>query len=99
RSDNQGIRFEVGDVGNLPFANRRFVGTVAQLVLNFVPDADAALGEMRRVTRPGGVLAAAVWDFRGGVVYQRLFWDTAAGLDPAAGERRGRLFCNPLAAP
>lgn len=99
RNDAQGIRFEVGDVGNLPFADRSFVGSVAQLVLNFVPDADAALGEMRRVTRPGGVLAAAVWDFRGGVVYQRLFWDTAAGLDPAAGERRGRLFSNPLTAP
>ncbi len=28
----------------------------------------------------------AVWDFRGGLVYQRLFWDTAAGLDPRAGD-------------
>jgi len=51
------------------------------------------------VVRPGGVLAAAVWDFRGGLVYQRLFWDTAAGLDPDAGATRDRLFSSPLALP
>ena len=44
--------------------------------------------EMRRVTRPGGTVVAAVWDFRGGLVYQRLFWDTAAGIDPAAADAR-----------
>jgi SAM-dependent methyltransferase len=72
---------------------------LAQLSLNFVPDAERALGEMRRVVRPGGVVAAAVWDFRGGLVYQRLFWDTAAGLDPDAGATRDRLFSSPLALP
>jgi hypothetical protein len=54
---------------------------------------------MRRVTRPGGVVVAAVWDFRGGLVYQRLFWDTAAMLDPEAGRRRDRLFAGALALP
>jgi hypothetical protein len=49
-----------------------------------MPDAGRAAREMRRVTRTGGVLAAAVWDFRGGVVHQRLFWDTAAALDRMA---------------
>ena len=76
-----------------------FAGSVAQLVLNFVPDAAAAVREMRRVTRPGGVVAAAVWDFRGGLVYQRLFWDTAAGIDPKAGAARDRLFSGALALP
>jgi hypothetical protein len=37
--------------------------------------------------------------FRGGLVFQRLFWDTAAGLDPAAGAARDRLFSSPLALP
>ena len=32
-------------------------------------------------------------------VLQRLFWDTAAGLDPAAGAARDRLFSSPLALP
>ena len=91
--------FEVGDAATLRFADRSFAGAVAQLVLNFVPDARAALGEMRRVVRPGGVLAAAVWDFRGGLTYQRLFWDTAAGIDPAAGAVRDRLFSGALALP
>ncbi len=39
---------------------------------------------MRRATRSGGTIAAAVWDFPGGLVYQRIFWDTAAALDPEA---------------
>jgi molybdopterin-binding protein len=55
--------------------------------------------EMRRVTRPGGTVAATVWDFRGGLVYQRLFWDTAAGIDPKAGDARDRLFSSELALP
>ena len=55
--------------------------------------------EMRRVTRRGGRVAAAVWDFRGGLVYQRMFWDTAAGIDSRAGHARDRLFSDPLAIP
>jgi len=51
---------------------------------------------LRRVTRPGGVVAAAVWDFAGGLVYQRIFWDTAAALDPDAEQARSRHFSGPL---
>jgi hypothetical protein len=47
---------------------------------------------MRRVTRRHGIVVAAVLDFRGGAVFQRLFWDTACGIDPQAIERRARLF-------
>jgi hypothetical protein len=54
---------------------------------------------MRRVTRAGGALAAAVWDFRGGLVFQRLFWDTAAAIDPQAALTRDRLCAHPLAQP
>ena len=93
------IDFSVGDACRLPFADRSFAAAIAQLSLNFVPDAARAVREMRRVVHPGGVVAAAVWDFRGGLVFQRLFWDTAAGLDPAAGAARDRLFSSPLALP
>jgi SAM-dependent methyltransferase len=94
-----GASFVVGDACRLPYADQSFAGALAQLSLNFVPDAAAAAREMRRVVRPGGVVAAAVWDFRGGLVFQRLFWDTAAGLDGEAGAARDRLFSTPLALP
>jgi SAM-dependent methyltransferase len=91
--------FELGDATALRFGDHTFAASAAQLVLNFVPDANAAVNEMRRVTRRGGTIAAAVWDFRGGLVYQRLFWDTAAGIDPKAGSARDRLFSGGLALP
>ena len=99
RSGAAGIDFVVGDACRLPYADGSFPAALAQLSLNFVADAAQAVGEMRRVVRPGGVVAAAVWDFRGGLVFQRLFWDTAAGLDPAAGAARDRLFSGRLALP
>jgi SAM-dependent methyltransferase len=94
-----GIGFAVGDACRLPYAGSSFAAALAQLSLNFVPDAAQAVREMRRMVQPGGVVAAAVWDFRGGLVFQRLFWDTAAGLDPGAGAARDRLFSGPLALP
>jgi hypothetical protein len=45
------------------------------------------------------VIAACVWDFRGGLVFQRMLWDTAAGIDPGAATARDRLFSAPLALP
>ena len=99
RSRGMAVEFAVGDACRLPYADCSFVAALAQLSLNFVPDAAAAVREMRRVVQPGGILAGAVWDFRGGLVFQRLFWDTAAGIDPAAGIARDRLFSGPLALP
>jgi SAM-dependent methyltransferase len=96
RAGSEGIDFRLADAATLPFDTGYFAGALAQLVLNFVADPAAVVAEMRRVTRSGGVLAAAVWDFRGGLVYQRLFWDTAAGIDPGAGPARDRLFAHPL---
>jgi SAM-dependent methyltransferase len=92
-------RYEIGDLCQLPYDDGSFTGTAAQLVLNFVSDPDLAIRELRRVTRPGGVVTAAVWDFRGGLVYQHLFWHIAALLDPAAAAIRDRLFSTPLALP
>jgi len=97
RLDN--LTFAEADMAALPYADASFDGAAAQLVLNFVPDPVVALKEMMRVTLPGGRLAAAVWDFRGGLVYQRIFWDTAAGLDRQAATVRDRLFSSALALP
>ena len=93
------VAFEVGDAIRLPHGDASFEGAAAQLVLNFVFDPIAALREMQRVTAPGGCVVAAIWDFRGGLVFQRMFWDTAAGLDASAATARDKLFSSPLALP
>ena len=91
--------FEVGDATAIRKLDGLYAGAAAQLVLNFVPNALAAVREMKRVTRSGGTVAAAVWDFRGGLVYQRMFWDTAAGIDAKAADVRDKLFSGALALP
>lgn len=101
RRHNQDPRivFDVADACALPFPERSFDRVLSLLVLHFVPKADQAIAEMLRVTRPGGVVAAAVWDARGGFVANRMFFDTAAALDPNAGERRARNYTRPLTRP
>jgi SAM-dependent methyltransferase len=91
--------FQVADAAALPFADGDFALAASQLVLSFVGDPDGAVAQMRRVVRPGGVIVAAVWDFRGGLVFQRMLWDTAAGVDAAAGAARDRLFSHALSLP
>jgi hypothetical protein len=54
---------------------------------------------MRRVTRPGGIVAAATWDSRGGLVAQRIILDTAAVLDPKANEFRARSCTRAMSRP
>jgi SAM-dependent methyltransferase len=73
---------------------------VSGLVLNFVSDPPAALGEMARVTAGGGTIGAYVWDYAGKMELMRIFWDVAASLDPAAaGLDEGVRFplCSPEA--
>jgi SAM-dependent methyltransferase len=78
------IHFEVGDAQALPYDRGRFDRTMAQLVMNYIPDHDKALHEMVRVTRPGGTVSACVWDYDDGMQMLRLFWDAVVALDPAA---------------
>ena len=49
----------------LPWPDESFDAALAQLVLSFMRDAPAGLAEMRRVVRPGGVVAACMWDREG----------------------------------
>ena len=80
----EGVRVEVAAAEALPFRDASFDAALSQLVVNFMTDARAGVGEMRRVTRPGGIVAAAVWDYADGMTLLRRFWDAAAALDPAA---------------
>jgi SAM-dependent methyltransferase len=89
--------FEEGDAQRLRFSDGSFEAALALLVVNFIPDRSAAVREMARVTRPGGVVAAAVWDYGGGMEMLRAFWDEAAALDPASepGDERYMPACRP----
>jgi SAM-dependent methyltransferase len=69
------------------------------LVLHFIPQPATAIAEMKRVAKPGATIAAAVWDGRGGFVATRMFFDTAAALDPEANARRAKHFTRPLTRP
>jgi SAM-dependent methyltransferase len=93
------ITFEVGDACALNLPDGSFDRVLSLLVLHFVPEAKRAIAEMRRVARPGAVVAAAVWDARGGLVSNRIFFDTAAALDPKAAERRARNYTRPMTRP
>jgi len=78
------LRFEVGDAQRLPFEAASFDRTLSLLIRNFVPQPQTALAEMIRVTRPGGTIAAAVWDYGEGMEMLRRFWDEATALDSRA---------------
>lgn len=80
-------RFEVGDAQHPAFADARFDRTLSALVLNFVPDPMRASREMKRVTKPGGVVAATVWDYSSGMQMLRIFWDAVKELHPHAESR------------
>jgi SAM-dependent methyltransferase len=79
--------FEVGDAQAMRFEDDSYDRCLSLLVLNFIPDPMKAVVEMRRVTKPGGVIAAAVWDYSDGMQMLRVFWDEAVALDPSADAR------------
>lgn len=93
------LTFEQGDAATLPYPDEAFDAALSLLVLNFVSDAERAAGEMARVTKSGGVVAACVWDFRGGLTFLRVFADTAAALDPEGEAFRARQFSAPFTGP
>jgi len=66
RPGARGAVFQQGDAQALPFADASIDAAVMALVLFFVPDPEKGAAEMRRVVRPGGLVAAYVWDILGG---------------------------------
>lgn len=91
-------RFALGDAQSLPVDASSVDVAVSGLVLNFVPEPARAAGQMRRAVRPGGRVAAYVWDYAGRMDLMRRFWDAAVSLDPAAAPLdEGRRFplCQP----
>ena len=76
----------------LPWPDESFDAVLSQLVLNFVPDADAALAEMCRLVVRGGIVASCTWDYAGGMRMLRTFWDAATELDPHAPDEHSMRY-------
>jgi SAM-dependent methyltransferase len=97
------VRFALGDAGTLSVPDDAYDVVVAGLVLHFVPDPPPAIREMKRAARPGGMVAAYVWDFAGERQFTRYFWQVVTALDPAAADDDPSRTCSlcqpePLAA-
>ena len=93
-----GVDIRLSAAEQLPFSDSVFDVVLAQLVVHFMAKPVAGLREMGRVTRPGGTVAACVWDHAGGRGPLTLFWRAARELDPSArgesglaGVREGHL--------
>ena len=98
RERHPGVRVERAPAEQLPFPDDELDVALAQLVVHFMADPVAGLREMGRVTRPGGVVAACVWDHAGGGGPLSVFWEAVHALDPdvpdesrLAGSREGHL--------
>jgi SAM-dependent methyltransferase len=84
-----GLDVRRASAGELPFADDTFDAAVAQLVVQFMPDPVAGLREMARVTKPGGVVAACVWDNAGGAGPLSPLWRAAQELVSAVRDESG----------
>jgi SAM-dependent methyltransferase len=98
RERHPGVVVQRSAAEELPFPDHAFGAALAQLVVHFMSDPVTGLREMGRVTRPGGVVAACVWDHAGGRGPLSPFWEAAHRLDPhvedesqLAGAREGHL--------
>ena len=99
RNTDPRIKISQADACALPFEDKSFDRALALLVLHFVPEADKAVAEMRRVTRPGGVVAAVVWDHLGGMPGMRMMVDTVAALSEGGRQLRNHYSFQPMMRP
>ncbi|SDP86863.1 Methyltransferase domain-containing protein [Phyllobacterium sp. YR620] len=99
RNTDPRIHIQQADACALPFKDAAFDRAMALLVLHFVPETAKAVTEMRRVVRPGGVVAATVWDHLGGMPGMRMMIDTVAALSDSGRQLRSRYCFQPMMQP
>jgi SAM-dependent methyltransferase len=75
------IAYEQGDIRHMRFDDATFDAAVSTLALDVLPEIERVVAEMRRVTRPGGVVASGVHQFFGGMPAFDLVSHTGAVLD------------------
>jgi SAM-dependent methyltransferase len=74
------VDYRVGDAQNLPFNDGEFDVAAMALVITFVPDRAKAVAEMKRVVRPGGMVATYMWDLPGKATTQQPMIDALEGM-------------------
>lgn len=79
--------FSVGNAMRLDDADDTHDAVASALVLTFLPDAATAIAEQVRVTVPGGVVGAYIWDYASGMQLMRYFWDAVVEVDPSAADQ------------
>lgn len=86
---------EVGDAMDMSLQDSSFDYVISGLVLNFIPEPEKALREMKRVAAPDGVVAIYIWDYSGKMEFLKYFWDAVVALDPKASDlHEGTRFPN-----
>jgi SAM-dependent methyltransferase len=82
RVRSPGVDVRQASAEALPFPDDSFDAALAQLVVHFMTDPVAGIGEMARVVRHGGAIAACVWDFASGTGPLSVFWAAAHEIEP-----------------
>ncbi len=98
RVNHSNAEFEVGDAQSLAVESDLYDAAVSGLVLNFVPQPNQMIAEMKRAVKQHGLVAVYVWDYAGKMQFMRHFWNAAIALDPAIADHdEGKRFpiCNP----
>jgi len=85
-SSDPRLSFVAAGVGDLPRRNGGYGSVTSLLALNFLPEPEAAVHEMRSVAAARATVSACVWDYREGMEPLRRFWDAATAADSAARE-------------
>jgi SAM-dependent methyltransferase len=87
REQVPGADVRVAAAEELPFPDDSFDGAFAQLVVNFMSDAERGVGEMKRVVRQGGTVAGCTWDYADEMTMLRAYWDAAREVAPEEAAR------------
>jgi len=90
-----GVSVLQGAAEEIPFPDGELDAALAQLVVHFMSDPAAGVGEMARVTRPGGIVAACVWDHGTGRGPLSPFWAAAKTLDLSTGGESKMVGASP----
>lgn len=96
RRSHPDVTYEHGDACHLRYSTASFDASVSTLAIDVIPEVDLVAAEMRRVTRPGGVVACGTFDFWGGNSVMDLVLDTGAVLHESISHLRDQIKSRPI---